>query len=279
MVNYGGPNVATSEYTRVLEVACKEEFFQLYESAMWKDAAYKTLCENTSSDGDTEYYGFGGALPFPTRIDNETRNHYGFDDESYTLQNYTYGVAIDIHRKIMEDDRHGFVKQKFAAAAMAHQLYMEENFVAMVELGTSTACHDGQYYFDTDHTSSQDNDDQNVAVITSDIASSMTNALAVTQTMKDFNDPNGKPLNINPTHVFTGNGDTSVAWDMIINTGTAWYLFDLSKPYKPFIFQTRYGLEVKTEPPDAKCDNFVTSTYERYRYGYGPWYLSIIGNL
>lgn len=309
MANYGGPNLATSDYSRVLEVACKEEFFQIYESSLWKDAAYKALCQNTSSDGDTEYYGFGGTLPIPERIDDDDRIHYGFDDESYTLANYTYGLAIDIHRKVIEDDRHGFVKQKFQAGAVGHQIKLEKNFVDLVEGGTAATCHDAQFFFDTDHPGSanQSNDDQNVTVITSDIAGSMTNALAVAQTMKAFTDPNGVPLNINPTHVFTGNGDTGVAWDMIINTpgaagtanagynpfykklthitsahigtGTAWYYFDLSKPFKPFIFQNRLALEVNTYAPDQHTDNYITKTYERYRYGYGPWYLAIIGNL
>uniref|UniRef100_A0A6M3XVL1 Putative capsid protein n=1 Tax=viral metagenome TaxID=1070528 RepID=A0A6M3XVL1_9ZZZZ len=306
MVNYSGPNLSTADYSRVLEVACKEEFFKIYENAYWKEAAYKTLCTTTSSDGDTEYYGFGGALPLPGRIDNDSRIHYGFDDESYTLQNYTYGLSIDIHRKVIEDDRHGFVRGKFAEAAVGHAIILESNFMDTVEAGTSATCHDSQYFFDSDHTSSQDNTDQNQAVATADMATTMTSALAVAQTMKAFADPNGVPLNIAPTHVLTGNGDTSVAWDMLVSTpgavGTAnagynpfynritvvksahaattteWFYLDLSKPYKPFIFQSRYGLEIKTNPPDAKSDNYVTSTYERYRYGYGPWYLAIIGD-
>jgi len=60
---------------------------------------------------------------------------------------------------------------------------------------------------------------------------------------------------------------------------TAWYFLDLTKPIKPFVFQERFNLEVNVYPPDKHDDDYIAKTYERYRFGYGPWYLTIIGDL
>jgi phage major head subunit gpT-like protein len=303
-----GPNLSPSDFARVLEVACKEEFFRIYEDSYYKDAAWKDAVMVTSSDGETEYYGFGGRLPVPGRIDEDARIHYGLDDESYSLTNYTYGLAIDIHRKMVEDDRHNYIRQKFQSAAIGHQIKLQENWGSLINGGTAATCHDGQYFFDEDHPGSADqsNDDQNKPVGTADLATALSNAIDVLKVMRAFTDPKGSPLDIRPTHVVTGAGDTGVAWEMLVNTpgaagtanagynpfyeklkliqtpyissATAWYFLDLGKPVKPFIFQKRIDLEVNVFEPDQHTDNYVTKTYERYRFGYGPWYLAILGD-
>ncbi len=127
-----GPNLSPSDFARVLEVACKEEFFRIYEDSYYQDAAWKDAVMTTSSDGETEYYGFGGRLPVPGRIDEDARIHYGLDDESYSLTNYTYGLAIDIHRKIVEDDRHNYIRQKFQSAAIGHQIKLQDNWATLL---------------------------------------------------------------------------------------------------------------------------------------------------
>jgi phage major head subunit gpT-like protein len=142
---------------------------------------------------------------------------------------------------------------------------------------------------------------------TADLATSLSNAIDVLKVMRAFTDPKGSPLDVRPTHIVTGAGDTGVAWEMLINTpgaagtanagynpfyeklaliqtpyissATAWYFLDLGKPVKPFIFQKRIDLEVNVFEPDQHTDNYVTKTYERYRFGYGPWYLAIIGDV
>jgi hypothetical protein len=198
-----GPNLSPSDFARVLEVACKEEFFRIYEDSYYQDASWKDAVMVTSSDGETEYYGFGGRLPVPGRIDEDARIHYGLDDESYSLTNYTYGLAIDIHRKIVEDDRHNYIRQKFQSAAIGHQIKLQENWASLVTGGTAATCHDGQYFFDTDHagSSNQSNDDQNKAVGTADLATSLSNAIDVLKIMRAFTDPKGSPAHPDALHL------------------------------------------------------------------------------
>jgi len=64
-----------------------------------------------------------------------------------------------------------------------------------------------------------------------------------------------------------------------ITGATTWYAFDASKPVKPFIFQRRKAVEINVdEPGGTHPDTFLIHTNERYRLGYGSWFLAIIGD-
>lgn len=304
-----GPNMSVADFTRMLEVHCKMEFAKQYEQTLYTENPWMELCQQTTSDGDTEYYGFGSNIPKPTRIDNAQREMHAFDDYSYSLKNYTYGLTVPIRREVYEDDRNNYIKGKIDYLVQGHKMTLNDNFGTLLTGGTSTLCFDGQFFFDIDHpgTANQTNDDQNKAVATAAVATGLSNALDVVKVMWAYQDRDGNPLSINPTHVLTGVSDTCVAWDMILNTpgaaGTAnwgwnplykklthirfpiitatttWYLFDNSKPIKPFIFQRREPVKVEVAPPgDDHPDVFLLHTYERYRMGYGAWFLAILGD-
>jgi len=81
----------------------------------------------------------------------------------------------------------------------------------------------------------------------------------------------------NPNHDGTGTPATVANYDDNAGSGTPWYLFDTSRPLKPFIFQERKRpeFEVKTDPRTSDAvftsNQFQCGVYARHNVGYGFW--------
>jgi phage major head subunit gpT-like protein len=294
MVN---PNVNISQFAAAGEKAVEKEFFSIYTKDYWTVKDFGSLFRIKPSDGKSEDYGFGGPMPTPVKVSSiSDYPRFGFDDEKYTLTNENYGFIVEVDENVMDDDRAGYVRDRAQSAAIGFDIWIGEQFADLVVNGTSTTCHDGQYYFDTDHASSQSNADQNKEVSVTNIDDAVTNILSVVNAMCKFKDKNGKYLNKYPTHVVAGTGDTADAWEMVLNTplwpgtanntgnpfynissATAWYMFDASG-WKPFIYQERTALKIYTTIPDGNLAQFVWRLKKRCAFGYGPWWTGIKGD-
>jgi phage major head subunit gpT-like protein len=132
--------------------------------------------------------------------------------------------------------------------------------------------------------------------------------------MRKFVGRDGKRLNINPTHIMVGpvneqaalqianmsliapsaafginasggyqenvlKGRLKVIVNPRLTSDTAWYLLDLSRPLRPFVFQNRKPAEftymVNPNDPNVwELDQYEYGSRARYNAGYGLWFLS-----
>lgn len=69
----------------------------------------------------------------------------------YTIKNKTFEGTVTVPREAIEDDQYGVYTPLVAQMGQDAQSHPDELLFALVALGISTPCYDGQYFFDTDH--------------------------------------------------------------------------------------------------------------------------------
>jgi len=307
------PQYSPDDFAGALQYAIKKELMTASLDSVISTADYNPLLMIATSTGDKEDYLFDVAMGVPQDVTKGGYPQYGVSkDQKYTLTNKEYGAEYRIGRALMEDDagRNNFIGLHLAAIAGLMEVRVRSEFVSTVAAGSSSLCHDGQYYFDTDHTSgskagNQKNSDYNKLVSTVDLAASVQNIATVEAAFRGFKNEEGHYFNNRLTHILTGTGDTGVAWDIIVNSPTLpglagttfnpyyqkvevihmpeianpiWYGFDCSKAFKPFIFQRRTATEADVFPPDKSSPDYLARVRARWVIGYGPWWLGIVGD-
>jgi phage major head subunit gpT-like protein len=145
---------------------------------------------------------------------------------NFTIVNKDYEAAIEVDRNDIDDDQIGIYNPIIAELGRAAKQHPDKLIADLLTAGFSTACFDGEYFFDTDH--------------------SVANA------------------NVSNT----GGGSSS-----------PWFLLDLSRGIKPFIFQQR---TVPALTRQDKMDDENAFMRKKFRYGvdyrgaagYGLWQLA-----
>jgi phage major head subunit gpT-like protein len=229
------------------------------------------------------------------------------ETNKYSLKNKPYEATVEILRDNIEDDQLGFIGPQAQGAGFAAKQWPDELVFDAVNQGTSTICHDGQYFFDTDHPVG-DTSVSNKYNLTLDIstqAAAKASYGAVRTAMKSQKDEEGRPLNVNPNIllVSTNLEDTANALMTVdrledgkpnLYKGTAevvvvpwltdntWYLLDTTKPVKPFVFQERKKPMMVSQTDMSSDDVFNKGVYKfgaeaRGAAGYGFWQLAFKG--
>ena len=193
----------------------------------------------------------------------------------FTVVNKNYEETVRVDRNQIEDDQVGVFSPVVEMLGYAVKVLPDQLTTSLILSGESTLCHDGQYFFDTDHP--LDMDDSGSATqanLLTSLPLTEANYATARAQMRSFKGKDGTPLNINPTvlmvhpdqegiarKILTGEfipstvtqGAVSGAaagtniWkgsaDLIVNpyltTTGEWYLLDCSKPIKPFVYQKR----------------------------------------
>lgn len=69
----------------------------------------------------------------------------------YELVNKSYEATIEVDRDDIEDDQIGVYTPMIQGLAQSAKVHPDILAFALLKLGFSTRCYDGQYFFDTDH--------------------------------------------------------------------------------------------------------------------------------
>ncbi|CCU70932.1 Mu-like prophage major head subunit gpT family protein [Thalassolituus oleivorans] len=229
------------------------------------------------------------------------------ESNKYSLKNKPYEATIEVGKHAIADDQIGFIGPQAQGAGYSAKQWPDELVFDAVNKGTSTICHDGQYFFDTDHPvgDTSVSNKYNLALSIATQAAAIASYGAVRTAMKSQRDEEGRPLNVNPNVllVSTNLDDTANALMTVdrledgkpnLYKGTAevvvapwldddtWYLLDTSKPVKPFVFQEREK-PVMVSQTDIKSDAvfrtgmFLFGAEARGAAGYGFWQLAFKG--
>jgi len=114
-------------------------------SPQWQKIA--TLVPSSASQED---YGWIGDIPamrewIGDRVINALKNH------GYSIKNKKFELTQAVDRTKIEDDQVGIYTPLFQMMGDSAARHPDELIFALLLLGFSTNCYDGQYFFDSDH--------------------------------------------------------------------------------------------------------------------------------
>lgn len=114
------------------------------------DPTYQRIATVVPSTSSSNTYGWLGQFP-KLREWIGARQVRDMAAHGYALTNKLYESTVGVKRVDIEDDNIGIYKPLFQEAGRAAAVYPDEHIYALLAAGESTACYDGQNFFDTDH--------------------------------------------------------------------------------------------------------------------------------
>lgn len=272
---------------------------------------YPKLCTEVQSTGADEEYGWLGSMP-GVREWLGDRTFNTLQGAKFTLSNKEWETSLAIEKKDIEDDRlnmYGPVLSQLGAEAALHP---DELLVTTLEAGESSACFDGQFFFDTDHSwgdsGSQDNDlSYNAtdpdAVTTDEFKAAFR---AAVKQLLGFKNDQGKLLNRPAVTRLSGLmcvvplALRSVAYDAVesqilsnstnvvvdrpeivclpgLSSGRKFFVFNTNSMLRPFVFQARRPLSRQMKGMDDREFKDVKFMADaRYNLGYLAWWNAVL---
>ena len=291
--------VVKSDIPQLLLSGLKGVFFDAYESTI---GDWEKIATIIPSEHDTEQYAWLGSTPRMREFTDE-RLPAGLLEHDYSIKNKTWEASISVDRAALEDDQYGQIRirtQQLGAEARWHQ---DQIVFEMLDRGFGTAdtCHDGQYFFDSDHSEGASGTQSNKGTSALD---STTLQAAITA-MSKFVDDKGKPLGVIPDTLVvppdlkwtamellksgynvdgTANNPGKInvlqgALDLVVSpyltNTTNWFVFCTKRIVKPIIFQSRIPVDFQALEANSETgfmrDMYVYGVRARYNVGFGLW--------
>lgn len=272
---------------------------------------YPSVCTEVKSTGADEKYAWLGQVPsvrewLGDRVFNEMRA------SDFVLTNKLWEDSILVPKTNMDDDRMGLYDAMFQNLGQRAALHPDKLLMEAIVAGETTACHDGQFFFDTDHSwgdsGSQDNDLTGAAATGTVPTEAEFKAAFETSVaaMLGFKDDRGEPFN-QPTvgqmnnltvlvpiayyavaikavtaAILSNNSNVQVWSPNVVAspflTSTAkFYTFYTGSALKPFVFQAREPISRRAKGLDdieTKDAKFMTQA--RYNVGYLAWWNAVL---
>jgi phage major head subunit gpT-like protein len=272
---------------------------------------YPKVCTVVNSNGSDEKYGWLGSVP-SVREWLGDRNFNELRASTFALPNKQWEDSLQIAKTDLADDRMGMYSMAMPELAKRAALHPDKLLFQSIVAGESTACSDGQYFYDTDHafgeSGSQSNDltynaTDHTAVTVAEFKAAFDAAVIA---ILNFKDDNGEPF-AQPTvskladlQVIVPTALRKVAYESVesvmisnssnvvidrpeiicspfLTTGTKFYVNYLGSFLKPFVFQAREPLKRQMkglEDNESKFVKFMTDA--RYNIGYLAWWNSVL---
>lgn len=272
---------------------------------------YPNIATIRNSTGADEKYGFLGALPgvrewLGDRIFNSLRAG------EFTIVNKEWEDSIAIEKNDIDDDRIGMYDMAFEMLGAEAAMHPDELMFDLISNGASSACFDGQYFFDTDHSWGDSGTQSNA------LTHDATDHTAVTEdefraayrkmtaALYGYKRDNGKPFHrptlgavtdlmlLVPTGLadlaeralykpLIGSGESNVIRDVPkvvtiphFTSGVKIYLLRTGQPMKPFVFQARRPLARQMKGlDDREFKDVKFMTDARYNAGYLAWWNAV----
>jgi len=231
------------------------------------------------------------------------------------IDNKHFESSLAIKKTDIADDnlgQYGPIMEQLGIEAAHHP---DELWFDALELGESTACFDGQFFFDTDHSwgksGTQSNDLTSTVVSTSavTVAELKTAIRAAVKQMLGFKNDQGKLYHrptvsrLNDLTLLVPLALRDVAYDALesqllsnssnvivdrpnivaspyLTSDVKFYLFKTGDPVKPFVFQQREPLSRMMKGlDDIEIKDVKFMTEARYNVGYFAWWTAVLTTL
>ena len=290
-----------SDVPRLLEAGLKTVFFEAYDAAV---GDWERIATVVPSEQDSETYAWLGSVPRMREFKDE-RLPAGLLEHGYTIKNKTWEASMAVDRAAIEDDLYGQIKLRVQGLAREAKRHVDELVFALLATGFASVCHDGQYFFDTDHSEGESGTQSNKGTAALAAASLQD---AITAMMK-FKGDKGKPLGIvpdllvvppdlqwtalellNSTYypelIAAGAGAQKLSanplkgrLDLVVSPyltdSNDWFLLATKWVVKPIIFQSRVPVEFAalegTSENGFMRDQYLYGVRARYNVGLGLW--------
>lgn len=272
---------------------------------------YPQVCTVIPSDGADEAYGMLGNVP-GIREWLGDRQFKELRAGTFTIANKHWESSLLIKKTDLADDRMGMYGPLMDQLAIEAAYHPDELFFTALVNGESTACFDGQYFFDTDHSwgdsGTQDNDLTYAAATgTTPTAAEFRAAFHQARTaLVKFKNDQGKFLNrpitmgmsslllVVPPEleltayealtatILSNNSNVVIDSPKIVvsphlTNAAKFYLFNTGSPLKPFVFQAREPLSRQMKGlDDAETKDVKFMTEARYNVGYLAWWTGVL---
>lgn len=300
-----------SQNTAKYEATLRDLTHKFDQSVKAASPFYPGVCNIVKSTGADEKYGFLGQVPsvrewLGDRVFNEMRA------SDFVLTNKLWEDSLLVPKVNMDDDRMGLYDTMFESLGQRAALHPDKLLMQAIVAGESTACHDGQYFFDTDHSwgdsGTQDNDLTGAAATGTVPTEAEFKAAfeACVAAMLGFVDDRGEPLNqptvgaVNDLTVLVPIAYYAIAYKAVnaailsnnsnvqvwrpnvvaspfLTSSAKFYTFYTGSALKPFVFQAREPLSRKVKGLDdieTKDAKFMTQA--RYNVGYLAWWNAVL---
>ena len=273
---------------------------------------YPQVSTIVQSDGADEAYGMLGSMP-GIREWLGDRQFKELRAGTFTITNKHWENSLLIKKTDLADDRMGLYGPLMEDLAIEAAYHPDELFFTAMINGETTACFDGQYFFDTDHSwgdsGTQDND-LTYAAATSTVPTAAEFKAAFTAArvaMLKYKNDQGKLLNrpvstglknllvvVNPDFeqiakdallsTLSGGGNSNIVVDVPTIVSSAhltdtskMYLFNLDGALKPFVFQAREPISRQMKGlDDIETKDVKFMTESRYTVGYLAWWKAVL---
>jgi phage major head subunit gpT-like protein len=271
---------------------------------------YPTVCNEVDSNGADEQYGMLGAMPGV----REWLGDRKFDElkaADFTIKNRHWQSGLAVLKTSVDDDRLGMYGNLMGELGNEAAHHPDELWFEALSSAESTACFDGQFFFDTDHvwgsSGTQSNDLTKAKAATLPTVAEAGDAYeAARQALMGFKNDQGKLLNRTgmemsnllllcpqaTVKIFTealavplaSGGGTNVVIDRPqirsfgqLSDPTKFYLFNLSGSMRPFVFQRRAPITTGWKgADDMEFKELKFMTEARYNIGYLAWWKAVL---
>ena len=160
---------------------------------------WASVATRVPSGNSSNTYGWLGQFP-KLREWTGDRVFKSIKEHGYAVTNKLYEATVDIPRTAFEDDELGVYSPLFSEMGYAAATHPDEIVFGLLAAGRTTDCYDGKKFFAADHPVYPNVDGTGSAATASNL--------------------------LRPAAV-----------ESVVTDKTAWYLLDVSRPLKPFIFQ------------------------------------------
>jgi len=275
---------------------------------------YPSVCYDASSVRSSEKYGWIGNMPGMREWVGD-RQFSELRSANFVIDNKHFESSLAIKKTDIADDnlgQYGPIMEQLGIEAAHHP---DELWFDALELGESTACFDGQFFFDTDHSwgksGSQSNDLTSTVSDTSavTVAELKTAIRSAVQQMLGFKNDQGKLYHrptvsrLNDLTLLVPLALRDVAYDALesqllsnstnvivdrptivaspyLTSDVKFYLFKTGDPVKPFVFQQREPLSRMMKGlDDIEIKDVKFMTEARYNVGYFAWWTAVLTTL
>ncbi|WCW43000.1 Mu-like prophage major head subunit gpT family protein [Pseudomonas aeruginosa] len=223
----------------------------------------------------------------------------------YVVENEDFEATVEVDRNDIEDDQLGIYSPQAQMAGFSAAQLPDELVYEAVNGAFTKPCFDGQYFIDTDHPvgDASVSNKGTAPLSNANQAAAKAGYGAARTAMKKFKDEEGRSLNVSPNVLLVGPaledvakmlltnqkladdtpnpyvGTAELVVDGRIESDTAWFLLDTTKPVKPFIYQPRkkpvFVSQVNLDSDDVfNLRKLKFGAEARGAAGYGFWQLA-----
>ncbi|MCR6661831.1 MAG: Mu-like prophage major head subunit gpT family protein [Luteimonas sp.] len=126
-------------------------FSALYAQGLGQaESQYGRIATTVPSSTKTNEYGWLGKIPSMREWIGDRVVH-GLENHGYSIKNKPFELTVGVDRDDIDDDNLGIYSPMMINLGEAVAAQPDELVFSLLKNGISTACYDGQYFFDTDH--------------------------------------------------------------------------------------------------------------------------------